>query len=62
LIAKDRSDYVRIAAELAGDLPGLGELREGLRQRVDQSPLTDAGSFARDMEAAFRGMWREYVG
>jgi predicted O-linked N-acetylglucosamine transferase (SPINDLY family) len=60
LIAGDRKQYVNIAAELAVDLPALAELRGGLRQRVAQSPLTDAAGFARDVETAFRQMWREW--
>jgi predicted O-linked N-acetylglucosamine transferase (SPINDLY family) len=60
LIAEDREQYVRVAAELAGDLPALAELRGGLRQRVAQSPLTDAAGFARDIEVAYRQMWRAW--
>jgi predicted O-linked N-acetylglucosamine transferase (SPINDLY family) len=60
LVAHTAEDYVRIAAELAGDLPRLAELRATLRARMEQSPLMDAPAFARDIEAAYRTMWRTW--
>jgi predicted O-linked N-acetylglucosamine transferase (SPINDLY family) len=57
LIARDTDDYVRIAAELAGDMPRLAGLRATLRQRMQDSPLMDAPRFARNVEAAYRQMW-----
>jgi len=60
LVAQTEEDYVRIAAELAGDLPRLSALRSGLRRRMEQSPLMDAPGFARDIEASFRQMWRTW--
>jgi predicted O-linked N-acetylglucosamine transferase (SPINDLY family) len=52
--------FVRIASDLAGDLPRLSSLRSSLRQRMAQSPLMDAPRFARDIEAAYRRMWRTW--
>jgi predicted O-linked N-acetylglucosamine transferase (SPINDLY family) len=60
LAANTVDDYVKIAKELAGDLPKLAVLRAGLRQRMAQSPLMDAPRFAQDIEAAFRDMWRRW--
>ncbi len=60
LIAENREQYIRIAVELGGDLPRLGRLRSGLRERMEKSPLTDAKRFAREMEAAYRGMWGKW--
>jgi len=60
LIAPDEAAYIRIAAELAGDLRRLTEVRSTLRGRMRRSPLMDGAAFARDMEAAFRMMWRKW--
>jgi predicted O-linked N-acetylglucosamine transferase (SPINDLY family) len=60
LAAASVEDYVRIATELAGDLPRLAELRQSLRAHMKASPLMDAPRFARNMEAAYRTMWRRW--
>ncbi len=60
LIAQTPQQYVQIAADLANDLPRLAELRRTLRGRMQASPLMDAGRFARNMEAAYRQMWRNW--
>jgi tetratricopeptide (TPR) repeat protein len=61
-IASSPADYVRIAAELAQDIPRLDNLRATLRQRMRSSPLTDAARFARNIKAAYREMWRRWCG
>jgi predicted O-linked N-acetylglucosamine transferase (SPINDLY family) len=60
LIGSSPEQYVRVAAELAQDLPRLGNLRGSLRQRMQSSPLMDAPRFARSIEAAYREMWRQW--
>ena len=60
LSASGPEQFVRIAAELARDLPRLSELRRTLRSRLEASPLMDAPRFARDIEAAYREMWRKW--
>lgn len=60
LVAGSEEDYVRIAAELARNLPRLAELRATLRPRMAASPLMDAPLFARNIETAYRAMWREW--
>jgi predicted O-linked N-acetylglucosamine transferase (SPINDLY family) len=60
LIARTPQQYVRIAGELAGNLPRLGELRRTLRARMQASPLMDAERFARNIETAYRRMWRNW--
>jgi predicted O-linked N-acetylglucosamine transferase (SPINDLY family) len=62
LIARTPEEYVAIAVGLANDRARLAELRGGLRQRMQASPLTDARQFARDVESAFRGMWKAWCG
>jgi predicted O-linked N-acetylglucosamine transferase (SPINDLY family) len=61
-VARDEADYLRIAAEWAGDLPRLAELRAVLRGKVQASPLMDAPRFARNVEAACRAMWKRWCG
>jgi len=53
-------DYVKIAKDLASDLPRLADLRAGLRQRMRQSLLMDAPRFVQDVEAAYREMWKQW--
>ena len=60
LIASSPEQYVQIAAELARDLPRLGRLRATLRERMEASPLMDAARFTRNIEAAYREMWRRW--
>jgi len=60
LVASSEEDYVRIAADLAGDLPRLAGLRATLRSRMQASPLMDAPQFARNVEAAYRSIWERW--
>jgi len=60
LIARTRRDYVRLAVEIAGARDELAAIRGSLRARMAASPLCDAVGFARDMEAAYRGLWRDW--
>ncbi len=62
LIADTPEQFVRIAAELAGDLPRLARLRATLRERMQKSPLMDAPRFARNIEAAYQMMWQRWCG
>ena len=60
LVAHSEDEYLRIAAELAGDVPRLAQLRSTLRARVESSPLMDGPRFARHVEHAYRQMWRRW--
>jgi predicted O-linked N-acetylglucosamine transferase (SPINDLY family) len=60
LVAQTPQQYVQIASALAGDLPRLIELRRTLRGRMQASVLMDAPRFARNLEAAYRQMWRTW--
>ncbi|HEY8750669.1 MAG TPA: tetratricopeptide repeat protein [Tepidisphaeraceae bacterium] len=60
LIAQSREQYVDIAAGLAGNQSRLTSLRSGLREQMRSSKLMNAPRFARDVESAYRAMWREW--
>ena len=60
LIAKDTDEYVRLAVDLAQDRNRLRSLRHNLRDRVAASPMMNQGAFARNMETAYREMWRKW--
>jgi predicted O-linked N-acetylglucosamine transferase (SPINDLY family) len=60
LIAEKPEQFVSIAVELTNDLPRLRDLRATLRDRMHASPLMDAPRFARNIEAAYREMWRRW--
>ena len=52
--------YVATALALAADPARLAALRRDLRPQMLASPLGDANRFAREMEAAFRTIWRNW--
>jgi len=60
LVGHDPDAYVRIALDLANNLPRLTELRATLRNRMQASSLMDAPRFTRHMEAAYRRMWQKW--
>lgn len=52
--------YVEAAGAAARDLPRLAALRASLRERLRCSPLMDAPRLARELDAAYRTMWRDW--
>jgi predicted O-linked N-acetylglucosamine transferase (SPINDLY family) len=58
LVADSEDRYVEIAAGLASDRPRLRALQRGLRDRMRASPLLDARGLMRDLEHAYRDLWR----
>jgi len=60
LVASTPDEYMRLAVRLANDLPRLKDLHATLRQRMQASPLMDAPRFARNIEVAYRQMWRNW--
>lgn len=59
-VAHSEDEYVAIARSLASDPERLARLRRELRPRLEASPLFDHAGFTRELEAAFREMWRTY--
>jgi protein O-GlcNAc transferase len=60
LIAADEQAYLTTALTLADNLPHLAALRTGLRDRMRSSPLCDCPRFTRNLEAAYRHIWRQW--
>lgn len=56
LVAASPDQYLAIAGLLAGDKHRLQQLRDGLRDRLTNSPLMAHATFTRELEAAFTGM------
>lgn len=54
--------FVESAVAAARDHPRLAAVRCGLRARMQLSPLMDAPRFARNLENAYRVMWRRWCG
>ena len=59
-IVGSTADYVDLVERRCADLDDLAGLRDGLRARVRNSPLCDYDGFARNLEAAYRDMWRTW--
>ena len=59
-IAAGEDEYIRIAAGLASDAPRLSELRRTLRQKLERSPMRDFPGFTRELESAYRNMWKSW--
>jgi len=60
LIAKTVNDYLDIAVRIAHDRNRLLALRNNLRQRLLDSPLTDNVSFTRHLEQLYRQIWHRW--
>lgn len=59
-IAPTPGDYARLAVELSRDDGALVQLRGSLRSRMRGSPLMDETGFVRDLEGAYRRIWRHW--
>ena len=60
LVAESPEQYVEIATRLGADCAKREELRRTLRQRMSDSPLRDAGGFARDIESIYNEVWEDW--
>ena len=60
LVAHSPEQYVTTAVFLAGTVPKIPDARKNLRKALESSPLMDAKGFVRDLEEAYRDMWRTW--
>jgi protein O-GlcNAc transferase len=60
LITHSLADYETLALKLARNRSRLALLRERLARQRESAPLFDTGRFARQIEAAYVGMWERY--
>jgi predicted O-linked N-acetylglucosamine transferase (SPINDLY family) len=60
LASQRPEDLPALAQKLAGDLPRLMELRATMRDRLNRSALTDGRRFARNIESAYRQIWKNW--
>ncbi len=60
-VAHNEDEFVKIAADIASDLPRLQQLRLSLRERMRSSPLMDAVKFTRGIEHAYRNAWKSAI-
>jgi len=59
-VAPDDAGFIAAGVAKAGDLAALAQLRAGLRQRFEASPMRDGAGLARAIEAGYRQLWREW--
>lgn len=59
-VAETPDEYVSIAAALANDLHKIRSLRDSLREKMAQSPLTDSKRFIRNLETSYRAIWGKW--
>ncbi|SNS15161.1 Predicted O-linked N-acetylglucosamine transferase, SPINDLY family [Noviherbaspirillum humi] len=60
-LADNADAYVAKALALAADASALAEIRRGLRQRMQVSPLCDQAGFMRRLEAVYRQAWQRWL-
>ncbi|HVT90506.1 MAG TPA: tetratricopeptide repeat protein [Tepidisphaeraceae bacterium] len=60
LVANSPREFVKIAVDLANDLPRLRNLRQTLRQKMKDSPIMNISEFTVNLENAYRAMWRRW--
>jgi len=59
-IADSPQQYVKAAVFLAGIVGKIPDMRRNIRQALQSSPYMDETGFTRDLEAAYRDMWRTW--
>jgi predicted O-linked N-acetylglucosamine transferase (SPINDLY family) len=60
LVTESEEAYIASAVALANDLDRLAKIRSTLRFTMQDSPITNGPRFTRNLELAYRKMWREW--
>ena len=61
-IARDETQWLAQLLQHAANVAMLTTLRQSLRERLRTSTLLDAKKFTRDLEAVYKGVWRDWCG
>jgi protein O-GlcNAc transferase len=61
LIAKTQEEYIKLAVDLANDIPKLQEIRKSLRAAMKSSPLCDGRKFTENLEKVYKNMWDKFL-
>ncbi len=61
-IARDRAEYLSIAAELASNVAALGNIRETLRETMKESTLCNQAGFTASMENTYKNALEKAIG
>jgi predicted O-linked N-acetylglucosamine transferase (SPINDLY family) len=59
-IAETPQSYLELASRWTTDLDGLSRLRSGMRDQLRRARLCDMTGYGRQLEHAYRGMWRRW--
>jgi hypothetical protein len=60
-VAESEEEYIAKACAFAQNTQALAQLRAGMRERMQNSPIMDGAGFARGVEEAYRGMFEKWV-
>jgi len=60
LVAGNEDEYIDIAVSLSVNRKLLKEIRDGLREKMQSSPLMDAAGFTFDLESAYREVFAQW--
>ena len=60
LVVENDLNYVRRAVQLGNSPQLIGAYHSGLRANVLKSPLMDAEGYMKELEAAYRTVWRKF--
>ncbi|WP_051555497.1 hypothetical protein [Anaerovibrio lipolyticus] len=60
-VVYDKQAYFDLAVALAGDKEIINNLHIGLRHMMEKSPLMDRKLYMKELEAAYKDIWQQYV-